>query len=91
MGALIAFGNYVFSKIILKKQPSKYAGMQIVRSIIQVLYLFFLYILGGYTPWERMYLLVGGCLGITLPMILFTYKLVKYNDSLKGKGGSSNG
>ena len=76
---------------MLKKHPEKYAGAQVVRSMIQVLYLFSLYLLAEHTPWDKMYLLVGGCLGVTLPMLFLTYRLVRYNDSMKGKGGPSDG
>ncbi|MGN1316229.1 MAG: hypothetical protein ACI4VW_04115 [Acutalibacteraceae bacterium] len=90
-GVGIATVNYAFSKYIIKKYPDKYAGAQVVRSIIQIGFLFLIYVLGGHLPWDRIYLLIGGCFGITLPMIFFTAKLVKYNDSLNGKGGSAGG
>lgn len=53
---------------------------QIVRQVIQIGYLILIYTLGGYTPWNPNWLLVGGVLGITTPMIYFTAKLVKFND-----------
>ena len=91
IGAAVAAVNYVFSRYLLVKRPSMYAGMHIVRQIIQVSYLLVLFLLGGYTPWDVVWLLVGGCLGVTLPMFWFTYRLVKLNDSLHGKGGPSDG
>lgn len=66
-----------------------YAGAQILRQVIQIGYLVLLFTLGGYTPWDPVWLLVGGCLGITVPMIYFTYKLVKLND--KNKEGDNDG
>ncbi len=60
-----------------------YTGGQIIRSAIQIGYLILLYTLGSYTPWNPMWLLIGGCVGITIPMFYFTYKLVKFNDKDK--------
>jgi len=83
VGGAVAYINYAVSKYLLKKNPDMYSGGQIIRQIIQVGYLVLLFTLGGYTPWDRMWLLVGGGLGITIPMFYFTYKLVKLNDKKK--------
>ena len=90
-GAAIAALNYAVSRYLLIKHPSMYAGMQIVWQPIQIAYLAALVLFGGYTPWDRLWLLAGGCLGITLPKFWFTYQLVKLNDSLHKKEGSSDG
>lgn len=90
-GVLIATVNYIFSRYILIKRPSQYAIMQIVRQFIQIAYLIVLLVAGKYTPWDSSWLLVGGGLGVTLPMFWFTYRLVKLNDSLGGKGESADG
>lgn len=91
IGAAIAALNYAVSRYLLIKRPSVYAGMQIVWQPVQIAYLGALALFGGYTPWDRLWLLVGGALGITLPKFWFTYRLVKLNDSLHEKGGSSDG
>ena len=91
VGALIAAGNYLFSRYLLIKHPSMYAGMQIFRQLLQIAYLIALFLLGGYTPWDRLWLLCGGCFGVTLPMFWFTYRLLKLNDSVHKKGDTSNG
>ena len=91
IGAAVAALNYAVSRYVLAKRPSMYAGMQIVWQPIQIAYLGALVLLGGYTPWDRLWLLVGGCLGITLPKFWFTYRLVKLNDSLRKKEESSDG
>ena len=90
-GAAIATLNYAFSRYLLTKRPSMYAGMQIVWQPVQIAYLGVLVLFGGYSPWDGLWLLVGGCLGITLPKFWFTYRLVKLNDSLHKKEGSSDG
>lgn len=91
LGAAIAWLNYCLSRRVLKKTPSKYAAAAPGRQLLQVAYLVALFLLGGYTPWNRIWLLVGGCLGITLPMIYFTYKLVQLSNSLQKKEASSDG
>ena len=83
IGGAVAYLNYAVSKYLLKTHPDMYTGGQIIRSAIQIGYLILIYTLGGFTPWDKMWLLVGGCLGITLPMFYFTYKLVKFNDQNK--------
>lgn len=91
IGVLIATVNYIFLRKVLMKKPSQYAIMQMVKQWIQVAYLIVLLVVGKYTPWDTNWLLVGGCLGITLPMIWFTYRLVKLNDSIKRKEESADG
>lgn len=91
VGAAIAAANYVFSRYMLMKRPSMYVGMQAVRQVVQVVYLVILFLFGRHTPWDPIWLLVGGALGITLPMFYFTYRLVKFNDSLHGKEESTDG
>lgn len=97
-GAVLAFAagfglagvSYLFSRRVLQNAPDKYAASQTVKQIVQILFLVALFVVGGYTPWDRIWLIVGGVLGITLPMIWFTYKLVKFNDSLYDKKEDSN-
>ncbi len=91
LGAGVAAINYAVSKFMLKKYPDMYTGGQIVRQVIQIGYLLLLFTLGRYTPWDPMWLLVGGCLGITVPMFYFTYKLVKLNDENKKKEDDKDG
>ncbi len=91
IGLIIAAMNYALSKYVLKNQPARYALTQIVRQLIQIAFLVVLFVFGEYTPWDRVWLLIGGGLGITLPMIWFTYRLVTLNDSLKRKEDSSDG
>lgn len=79
-GTLVAYINYLISKYTLKKHPEKFATMQMLRQVIQIGFLVGVFLGGLYTPWDPMWLLVGGCLGVTLPMFFFTYRLVKLND-----------
>lgn len=90
IGVCLASAGYVFARHVLKTQPSRFVAVQVGKQFLQIVFLVLLYVLGGYTPWDRIWLLVGGCLGITLPMGWFTYRLVKLNDSLKGKEDASD-
>ena len=91
VGIAIATVNYALSRYMIKKHSDKYPLTVIVRQVIQVAYLVLLFFLAEYTPWDRLWLLVGGCLGVTIPMIWFTMRLVKLNNSLSRKEGSSDG
>lgn len=91
VGLLIAALNYAISRYVLKNHTSKFPFVQIIRQVIQVAYLVVVFVVADHTPWDVVWLLVGGGLGITIPMILFTFLLVKFNDSLKGKGDASDG
>ena len=90
-GAAVAAVNYVFSRYLLTARPSLYVGMQAVRQVVQIAYLVVLLLFGKHTPWDTVWLLAGGALGVTLPMFYFTYRLVRLNDSLHGKEKSSDG
>lgn len=81
-GFALAGASYLFSRRVLRTKPDRYALSHTLKQIVQVLFLVALFVLGDRTPWDRLWLLVGGALGITLPMIWFTYRLVKFNDSL---------
>ena len=92
VGALISFLNYKMSEHMLKKDISKYSMISVVRQVIQVGYLLILFFAAKYTPWDRTYCLVGGALGITLPMFFFTYKLLKIRtDADLRKGENEDG
>ena len=91
IGVAIAFANYFFSKFMIKKHSNMYASTHILRQFLQVGYLVIILCFGDMTPWNKIWLLVGGCLGITLPMFWFTYRLVKINDSSDKKEDKPNG
>lgn len=91
LGAGVATGNYFISRHVLKTNPDKYSLTMVVRQFVQVAFIVLVYMLGDYTPWDRLWLLVGGVLGMTLPMIWYTSRLVKLNDSVKRKEEKSDG
>lgn len=91
IGALIAALNYGISRRLLRENASRYVMLQSLKQLIQVAFLILIFLLGDRTPWDKVWLLVGGALGITLPMFYFTYRLVRLNDSLRGKEDSTDG
>lgn len=91
LGTGIAVVNFLISKRMLKKNSNIYASTHIIRQLLQVGYLVLILCFGKFTPWDEIWLLVGGCLGVSLPMLFFTYKLVKLNDSSHREEDYSNG
>lgn len=94
LGVGVASLNFLLSKAILTKQPEKYAFSTVLRQIIQILYIVAVYFITPYTPWDLWYLEIGAVLGVTIPMIYFTHKLIKINDTIiksNKKEGEDNG
>lgn len=96
VGFLIAFINYTFSKKVLVNTPDRFPVTFVVRQFLQVAYLVVVYIIGSKTAVaDLMYLLIGAAVGMTIPTIFFTKKLLALNElgSLKnsGKEGENDG
>lgn len=94
LGICVAGLNFLLSKVILTRCPEKYALSTVLRQVIQILYIVAVYFIAPHTPWNLWYLEFGAVLGVTIPMIYFTHKLIKINDSIiknKKKEGEDNG
>ncbi|MBR3767756.1 MAG: hypothetical protein IKL10_05905 [Clostridia bacterium] len=85
IGAMICFANFKLSEYFLKKHTEHFSKISFLRQIIQVLYILVLFFIAKYTPWDRTFVLIGGALGVTLPMFIFTYKLLKTNKTVSVK------
>ena len=79
IGAVIAFGNFKLSEFFLKNKKDKFSSVTVIRQTVQVAYILILFFTAKYTPWDRLYVLIGGASGVTLPMIVFTFLLLKTN------------
>lgn len=79
LGVVICFGNFKLSEYFLINHREKFHSVSFIRQLVQVIYIVALFFLAPYTPWDRTYVLIGAALGITLPMFLFTYRLLKTN------------
>ncbi len=91
LGIVIAYLNFVLSKAILTKQPEKYAFSTIIRQITQILYIVAVYFVSKVAPWDTWYMLIGAVLGVTIPMIFFTNKLLQLNKSMNTKDDKKEG
>lgn len=83
IGLVLSFLNYKISEYFLKSRQNMFSYVSVIRQAVQVAYVLILFFAAKYTPWDRTYLLIGGVLGITLPMFFFTYRLLKTNSSMK--------
>ncbi len=82
IGLLIAFVNYLISKKVLINAPEKYSLVTVARQILQIGFLAASYFIGTNLKLaDPVYLLVGAVLGMTLPMLFFTKKLLAVNES----------
>ena len=81
VGVGIATLNFYISKYILNKKPDKFAMTTLVRQILNIGYLVAVYMLGDFLPCKLTYLLVGAVVGITLPMFIYTRRLIKLNET----------
>lgn len=86
IGFAVAYINFLVSKLIITKYSDKFAVLRVVRQVLNISCLVALYALGKCTPWDGIYLLVGGALGNTLPMIPFTHLLIKQTKEEKKDG-----
>ena len=84
-GFLIAYANYILSRKILETHPEKLALSTVARQVIQVGYLIAVYFIGSGLAVSLTYLLVGAVIGMTVPMLFFTKKLLAVNESLVPK------
>ena len=75
-GALVAWLNYLLSRRALRADGGA-AAVSAVRTLCSVGYLAAVYFLAPYTPWERLWMLLGAALGLTVPMVYFTVRLLR--------------
>lgn len=81
-GLAVAFVNYLVSKKVLIKAPQKYSLVTVLRQILQIGFLALAYLIGTKTQVaDPVYLMVGTVLGMTVPMLFFTKKLLYINGS----------
>ena len=85
VGVGVAFVNYLISKTVLVKIPDTYSATTVLRQIVQIAFLVIVYFISKKTNYDPMYLLVGAVLGITVPMFIFTKKLLTLNETLRSK------
>lgn len=86
IGFLVAFINYFLSKTVLEKASEKYSLITVVRQVLQIGFLVIVYFVGDkIEAVNTIYLLVGAVVGMTIPMICFTRKLLSINQNISKK------
>lgn len=85
VGTLLSFVNYRISRAILEKSAQNYAVGTVIKQIVSVLWLLACFFIGENTEISTIALLIGAALGVTLPSLLFTPKLLKMNQKSEGK------
>lgn len=77
VGAAVAVGNFLITQKFLKSKNSSLGAVSMIRQLVNVGYFVLLYFLAEHLPWDVFPLLIGGALGITLPMLILTPVLMK--------------
>ena len=75
-GALVSWVNYLLLKLLMNKKGE--TGLSLVspiRTLLSVAYLLILYLVGRRTELSMNALLIGGALGLTIMLTLFTLRL----------------
>ena len=88
IGAALSYVNYLLTAKAAKASSGQLAGISLLRQLINIGYLALVFFLAPYTPWDRIWMLVGAVLGVTLPMFLFTFLLLR---RLKQQSGGRDG
>lgn len=75
VGAVLSYINYRIAKVLMPQ--NKLAAASLIRQVLSIGYLVGLYFIGQATDINLWALMIGGALGITLPLLVFTVLLVK--------------
>ena len=77
-GALISWVNFLLLRQLMKSKGDTGIGLASpVRTIVSVAYLLILYLIGKRTELNAAALLIGGALGLTVTLFLFTLRLTR--------------
>lgn len=74
---LIAWINYRLTGRAAKSGSTSLSLVPVLRMVLGIGYLAVLYFAAPYTPWDEIWLLAGGAVGLTVPMFLFTFLLLR--------------
>ena len=82
-GVAIAGVNYTIARKTLTNRPELFTSATMIRQVCSVIYLVVAYFVSSkWFPDCLLAILLGAALGVTLPSILFTSKLLRLNSSL---------
>jgi hypothetical protein len=77
IGTALSYVSYLLTARAAKNPSEKFAAVSLLRQVFNIGYLALVYFLAPYTPWDRIWMLVGAVLGVTLPMFVFTFLLLR--------------
>ena len=77
IGTALSYANYRLTAKAAKNPSDKFAAVSLLRQFFNIGYLALVFFLAPYTPWDRVWMLVGAVLGVTLPMFVFTFLLLR--------------
>ena len=77
-GALVSWANYLLLKLLIHRKGERgVALISPVRTLLSVAYLLVLFLIGRRTGLDSTVLLVGGALGLTVMLTVFTFRLTR--------------
>ena len=87
LGAGIAVLNYRLTKRAAGPDApvGLFGAVPVIRVALSVGLLAAAYVLGPLTPWDRVWILAGAVVGLTVPLFFFTFLLVKQVNGSEGK------
>ncbi len=90
VGAGIAFLNYSLTRKAIRKTEGGIGALgaaPVLRMVIDVGYLAAVYFIAPFTPWDRIWMLVGAVIGLTVPLLFFTPRLLRDANRSAADGG----
>lgn len=92
-GGIVAYVNYHLTSHVAGNPNERFAVVSVIRQLLNVGYLAVVFFLAPYTPWDRIWMLIGAVIGLTLPTLIFTFLLLRRlkgnTDDEENKGGES--
>lgn len=88
-GALLALVNYGIARAMMKKSGNGLGIASMLRQLIGLAFLVTLYFVSRKYGWNQWMTLLGGALGLTLPMFALTPSLLKAARRQNAKGDES--
>lgn len=90
-GAVIAWINYRLTAKATDNRSRLYSVVPVLRQLLNVGFLAAVYLIAPLTPWDRIWLLAGAVIGLTVPMFVFTFLLLHKVNNDNTQSGSKGG
>ena len=83
-GCAAAAVNYLLTRRVMARGAGLIGALSVLRMLLSVGLLAGVWFLAPDTPWDRTWMLVGAAVGLTLPLTVFTYLLVRRANAQSG-------